>query len=88
MSLFLANELLIERILNLNLKNIQWVIVGGESGPKARPMKAEWVLDIKDKCKEDGVPFFFKQWGGKNKRKAGRLLEGRTWDELPVRRVG
>lgn len=92
----------------LKLSNIQWVIVGGESGPKARPMKEEWVLapkesirNIKDQCKstgsfgEAGVPFFFsqrdgkpKQWGGINKKKTGRLLEGRTWDELPVLRVG
>ena len=87
---FLSIEPLIEAIRKLKLKNIQWVIVGGESGPKARPMKEEWVLDIKDQCKEAnggaGVPFFFKQWGGKNKKKAGRLLEGKTWDELPVLR--
>ena len=58
----------------MNFENIRWVFVGGESGPKARPMKDEWILDIKDQCKEAGVPFFFKQWGGKNKKKAGRLL--------------
>jgi protein gp37 len=72
----------------MNLKNIHWVIVGGESGPKARPMKPEWALDIKDQCIEVGVPFFFKQWGGINKKKTGRLLEGRTWDEVPVLRAG
>lgn len=64
------------------------MIVGGESGPKARPMNEEWVLDIKDQCKEAGVPFFFKQWGGTNKKKAGRILEGRTWDELPILKAG
>ena len=93
----------------MNLTNIQWVIVGGESGPKARSMKPEWVLDIsersrllsgKDQCKSAnggaGVLFFFsrrdgkpKQWGGINKKKTGRLLEGRTWDELPkLKRTG
>lgn len=80
---FLSIEPLIGPVRKLKLKNIHWVIVGGESGPKARPMKPEWVLDIKDQCVEAGVPFFFKQWGGTNKKKAGRLLEGRTWDELP-----
>ena len=78
---------MIGAVRKLRLKNIQWVIVGGESGPKARPMKEEWVLNIKEQCKESGVPFFFKQWGGKNKKKAGRLLKGRTWDEIPVLRM-
>jgi protein gp37 len=73
---------------NLNLKDIDWVIVGGESGPGSRPMDPEWVLDIRDQCKKSGVPFFFKQWGGIRKKKAGRLLEGRTWDEMPVLRGG
>jgi len=89
---FLSVEPLIGPVRKLKLKNIHWVIVGGESGPKARPMKPEWVLDIKDQCKSAndgaGVPFFFKQWGGINKKKTGRLLEGRTWDELPVLKVG
>lgn len=62
---------------------IDWVIVGGESGPGARPMKAEWARDIRDQCVAAGVPFFFKQWGGVNKKKAGRVLDGRTWDEMP-----
>ena len=84
---FLSIEPLIGAVRKLRLKNIQWVIVGGESGPKARPMKEEWVLNIKEQCKESGVPFFFKQWGGKNKKKAGRLLKGRTWDEIPVLRM-
>lgn len=85
---FLSIEPLIGPIRKLKLKNIRWVIVGGESGPKARPMNEEWVLDIKDQCKEAGVPFFFKQWGGTNKKKAGRILEGRTWDELPILKAG
>lgn len=81
---FLSIEPLIGPVRKLKLDKIKWVIVGGESGPKARPMKEEWVLDIKDQCKEAGAPFFFKQWGGTNKKKAGRLLEGKTWDELPI----
>ncbi len=61
-----------------------WVIAGGESGPKARPMKEQWVKAIRDRCVRSGVPFFFKQWGGKRKKQSGRILEGRTWDEMPV----
>ena len=80
---FLSIEPLIGPIYNLNLKNIEWVIVGGESGPRARPMLENWVLDIKDDCKEQKVPFFFKQWGGVNKKKTGRILGGRTWNEMP-----
>jgi protein gp37 len=67
----------------LNLKNINWVIVGGESGPGARPIMQEWVTDIRDQCTRVKVPFFFKQWGGVQKKRAGRTLEGRTWDEMP-----
>jgi protein gp37 len=89
---FLSIEPLIGPVRKLKLKNIHWVIVGGESGPKARPMKPEWVLEIKDQCKSAnggaGVSFFFKQWGGINKKKTGRLLEGRTWDEVPALKVG
>ncbi|MBO9562145.1 MAG: phage Gp37/Gp68 family protein [Niastella sp.] len=81
---FLSCEPLIGPLPNINLDNIDWVIVGGESGPKARPMKAEWALDIMDQCQNAAVPFFFKQWGGTNKKKAGRLLNGRTFDEMPV----
>lgn len=81
---FLSIEPLVGPITALPLRNIDWVIVGGESGPKSRPMKEEWVLDIKDRCIEEQVPFFFKQWGGFNKKKAGRQLEGRTWDERPL----
>lgn len=80
---FLSLEPLLEPLSNLDLTGIDWVIVGGESGPKARPMKPEWVTDLRDQCRSAHVPFFFKQWGGANKKKTGRLLEGRTWDELP-----
>jgi protein gp37 len=81
---FLSNEPLLGPIPSLCLKGIDWVIVGGESGPKARPMKEEWVAEIKTKCEFSQVPFFFKQWGGVRKKSAGRKLEGRTWDEMPV----
>lgn len=80
---FLSIEPLLGPIPNLDLEGIDWVIVGGESGPSARPMKPEWVLDIRDQCQRASVPFFFKQWGGVNKKKAGRELGGRTWDEMP-----
>ncbi|MCT7529501.1 phage Gp37/Gp68 family protein [Aliarcobacter cryaerophilus] len=80
---FLSIEPLLTPINNLKLKNIDWVIVGGESGAKARPMLKEWVIDIKNQCKAQDVPFFFKQWGGKNKKKAGRLLDNNTYDEMP-----
>ena len=80
---FLSIEPLLGPIPNLNLEGIDWVIVGGESGPKARPMNAEWVIDIQKQCKEQKVPFFFKQWGGVRKDRTGRLLQGRTWDEMP-----
>lgn len=80
---FLSCEPLLGALPNLPLKGIQWVIVGGESGPGARPVEREWVTDIRDQCLRANVPFFFKQWGGTRKKKAGRLLEGRTWDELP-----
>ncbi|MEQ1706196.1 MAG: phage Gp37/Gp68 family protein [Rickettsiales bacterium] len=80
---FLSLEPLLSALPNMNLKKIDWVIVGGESGFKARPMKLEWVLDIQEQCQEADVPFFFKQWGGKNKKLTGRTLNGRTWDEMP-----
>lgn len=80
---FLSCEPLIGPLPNLNLKGIDWVIVGGESGRKPRPMKPEWVEDIKNQCLEANVAFFFKQWGGTNKKKTGRVLDGRTWDEKP-----
>jgi protein gp37 len=80
---FLSLEPLLSALPNLDLREIDWVIVGGESGPKARPMDPAWATSIRDQCRSAGVPFFFKQWGGKNKKRAGRLLEGRTWDEMP-----
>ena len=81
---FLSLEPLLGPLNNLNLEGIDWVIVGGESGPGARVMRGEWALDIRDQCKDAGIPFFFKQWGGTNKKKAGRLLDDRTWDEMPL----
>ena len=80
---FVSCEPLLGPLANMNLSNINWIIVGGESGPRARPMESEWVVDIKEQCLSKDIPFFFKQWGGTNKKKAGRLLEGRTWDEMP-----
>lgn len=82
---FLSCEPLIGPLHNLNLQGIDWVIVGGESGRKPRPMKEEWATNIKDQCNQANVAFFFKQWGGTNKKKAGRELDGRTWDEMPER---
>lgn len=81
---FLSLEPLLGPLPHLKLRGIDWVIVGGESGPGARPMQAEWVADIRDQCLKAGVPFFFKQWGGVRKKEAGRALEGRTWDEMPT----
>jgi len=81
---FLSVEPLLEDLGELNLNAISWVIVGGESGPGARPLLKEWVLNIKRECRTQGVPFFFKQWGGVRKSKTGRLLNGRTYDEYPV----
>ncbi|MBE0680414.1 MAG: phage Gp37/Gp68 family protein [Anaerolineales bacterium] len=80
---FLSVEPLLGPIPRMNLKGINWVIVGGESGPGARPLEREWVVDIKNQCIRAKVPFFFKQWGGVQKKKAGRLLDGRTWDQMP-----
>jgi protein gp37 len=80
---FLSLEPLLGPIPNLDLEGIDWVIVGGESGPKSRPMKRPWVIDIRKQCQDKKVPFFFKQWGGINKKKSGRELDGRTWDEIP-----
>ncbi len=70
-------------IPRLPLKRIDWVIVGGESGPGARPMNEEWVTQIRDRCQAEEVPFFFKQWGGVQKHRAGRELDGRIWDDMP-----
>jgi protein gp37 len=87
---FLSVEPLLEDVGQLDLTDIHWVIVGGESGPKARPMKPEWVESIQRQCKEQAVQFFFKQWGGwgadekkRSKKANGRLLDGRTWDDMP-----
>jgi protein gp37 len=81
---FLSCEPLLGPLLTLPLEGIDWVIVGGESGPHARPMDPEWVMEIRDACLVAGVPFFFKQWGGRTPKAGGRILEGRTWDELPT----
>jgi protein gp37 len=81
---FLSLEPLLGSMPGLDLTGIDWVIAGGESGPQARDMEADWVRAIRDACIESGVPFFFKQWGGRNKKKAGRILDGRTWDEMPA----
>ncbi len=83
---FLSIEPLLGPLGTVNLEGIDWVIVGGESGPGARPMDRAWVINIRDQCRSAGVPFFFKQWGGVRKKQAGRMLEGRTWDEMPVYR--
>jgi len=84
---FLSLEPLLGPLPDLNLGGIHWVIVGGESGPGARQMEPSWVSDIKEQCESSHVPFFFKQWGGVFKKRNGRKLEGKTWDELPRRRV-
>lgn len=81
---FLSCEPLIGPLSAMDLTNIDWVIVGGESGRKARPIQEWWVWDIRQQCQEQGVAFFFKQWGGVNKKKTGRELGGRTYDEMPV----
>lgn len=83
MTKFLSLEPLLGPLPNLRLTGIDWVIVGGESGPGSRPMDPEWVIDIRNQCTTTGIPFFFKQWGGFHKKKAGRTLDGRTWDEVP-----
>lgn len=91
---FVSAEPLLEDLGDINLTGLHWVIVGGESGPKARPMKHEWVMNIKDQCDAQGVAFFFKQWGGwgadgkkRAKKQNGRLLEGRTWDATPMQAI-
>jgi len=82
---FLSLEPLLGPLPNLDLRSIDWAIVGGESGPGARPMDETWVREIRDQCATNGVAFFFKQWGGVQKKRSGRLLDGRTWDEMPSR---
>jgi protein gp37 len=81
---FLSVEPLLGPIPNLDLSGIDWVIAGGESGPGARPMNPDWVREIRDQCVAAGVAFFFKQWGGVNKKRAGRELDGRFWNEMPL----
>lgn len=81
---FLSLEPLLGALPNLDLSGINWVILGGESGPGARPMNPSWVRDLRDQCVTARVPFFFKQWGGVHKKAAGRVLDGRTWDDMPV----
>ena len=81
---FLSIEPLLGSLGKLNLENIDWVIAGGESGPFSRPVSPEWIREIRNQCIKNGVPFLFKQWGGFNKKKNGRLLDGKTWDEMPV----
>lgn len=82
---FLSCEPLVGPLTNLNLDGIDWVIVGGESGSRARGVSHEWVREIRDQCRESGTPFFFKQWGGRTPKANGRFLDGRTWDEFPER---
>jgi len=82
---FLSIEPLLAAMPKLNLEGIDWVIVGGESGPRARPVDPAWVIDIRDQCLDADIPFFFKQWGGRNKKRAGRLLEGHIWSQMPIR---
>ena len=85
---FLSIEPLLGPIPKLDVRGIDWVIVGGESGPKSRPMNVNWVREIRDRCRVRRVPFFFKQWGGFQKKKNGRELDGRTWDEMPRAAAG
>jgi protein gp37 len=85
---FISFEPLLNNIDRLDLRGIDWVIVGGESGPESRIMEKEWVTNIKNHALKNDVAFFFKQWGGKNKKKAGRLLDGKTWSQTPQLRIG
>jgi protein gp37 len=84
---FLSVEPLLGPITDLDLSGIDWVIVGGESGRRPRKLQEEWVKSMRDQCHHAGVAFFFKQWGGSNKKKAGRILDGRTWDDMPSNMV-
>jgi protein gp37 len=84
---FLSCEPLLGPLRDLDLTRIDWVIVGGESGPRARSISPDWVREIKNQCIKQKVPFFFKQWGGKNKKKNGRILDGQTWDQMPLKKV-
>lgn len=80
---FVSIEPLLKELVGFDPAGLDWVIVGGESGPGARPMRGEWVRAIRDRCVSAGVPFFFKQWGGVQKHRTGRVLDGRTWDQMP-----
>ncbi len=82
---FISFEPLLASVGAINLNGIHWAIVGGESGPKARPIQKEWVIEIKEQCNDAGIAFFFKQWGGINKKKTGRLLDGKIWNQVPTR---
>lgn len=82
---FLSCEPLLESLGPLDLDGIGWVIGGGESGPNRRAMDIEWIRELRDQCVDVGVPFFFKQWGGRTPKQGGRVLDGRTWDDLPIR---
>lgn len=81
---FISAEPLLGPLEGLDLDGIDWLIAGGESGPKHRPVRKEWLLDLRDRCLKHGVAFFFKQWGGPRSKSGGRLLEGRTWSEMPI----
>ena len=81
---FISAEPLLGELGKLDLSGIDWLIAGGESGAQHRPVRAEWLRDLRDRCVEAGVPFFFKQWGGHRPKSGGRLLDGRTWDEMPT----
>ncbi len=82
---FISFEPLLGSVGRLNLKGIDWVIAGGESGPGARPVQKEWITQIRDQCVEAGLPFFFKQWGGVRKKQNGKILDGRIWNQFPPR---
>jgi protein gp37 len=82
---FLSVEPLLASVKDIPLKGIDWVIVGGESGRKVRPVEKEWVIEIRDRCKLEKIPFFFKQWGGTNKKDSGRLLDGKEYNQMPVK---
>jgi protein gp37 len=82
---FLSCEPLLGPLTRINLTGIHWVIAGGESGPRARPLDPSWVADLRDMCQRTAVPFFFKQWGGRTPKAGGRLLDGQTYDEMPER---
>jgi protein gp37 len=81
---FLSCEPLLSPLPEMDLKEIDWVIVGGESGRTPRPIKEEWVIDIKEQCQKANVAFYFKQWGGTNKKKTGKILEGKVYNAMPV----